>query len=57
MEAVILQHPGVYEVSVTSIPDEDDGEHIVACVVRKPGADVTAAEIKEIVASMCCRPN
>ncbi|XP_026727212.1 luciferin 4-monooxygenase-like [Trichoplusia ni] len=51
VEAVILQHPGVYEVSVTSIPDEDDGEHIVACVVRKPGADVTAAEIKEIVAS------
>ncbi|CAH0595175.1 unnamed protein product [Chrysodeixis includens] len=51
VEAVILQHPGVHEVSVTSIPDEDDGEHIVACVVRAPGAQVTAAEIKEIVAS------
>ncbi|CAH0595169.1 unnamed protein product [Chrysodeixis includens] len=51
IEAVISQHPGVHEVNVTSVPDEEDGEHIVACVVRKPGAQVTAEEIKEIVAS------
>ncbi|KAF9417402.1 hypothetical protein HW555_005499 [Spodoptera exigua] len=50
IEAVIREHPGVQEVSVTSVPHEDDGEHVVACVMRRPGSNVTAAEIKEMVA-------
>ncbi|KAF9812579.1 hypothetical protein SFRURICE_014438 [Spodoptera frugiperda] len=50
IEAVIREHPGVQEVSVTSIPHEDDGEHVVACVMRKPGSNITADEIKELVA-------
>ncbi|KAJ8712789.1 hypothetical protein PYW08_008093 [Mythimna loreyi] len=51
IEAVICEHPGVLDVSVTSVPHEEDGEHPVACVMRKPGAHVTADEIKEIVAN------
>ncbi|CAB3259644.1 unnamed protein product [Arctia plantaginis] len=51
IETVILEHPGVSDVSVTSIPDEEDGEHPVACVVRKIGSNVTAQEIKDLVAS------
>ncbi|KAJ8711132.1 hypothetical protein PYW07_008374 [Mythimna separata] len=50
VEEVIREHPGVRDVSVTSVPHEDDGEHPVACVVRAPGSNVTADEIKEIVA-------
>ncbi|CAH0696639.1 unnamed protein product [Spodoptera exigua] len=50
IEAVIREHPGVQEVSVTSVPHEDDGEHVVACVMRRPGSNVTAEEIKEMVA-------
>nr|XP_049699331.1 luciferin 4-monooxygenase [Helicoverpa armigera] len=51
IEAVIREHPAVYEVSVTSVPHEEDGEHAVACVMRKPGCNVTADEIKDLVAS------
>ncbi|KAF9812578.1 hypothetical protein SFRURICE_014437 [Spodoptera frugiperda] len=47
---VIRQHPGVKDVSVTSVSNVFDGEHPVACVVRRPGYNVTAHEIKELVA-------
>ncbi|KAJ8711134.1 hypothetical protein PYW07_008376 [Mythimna separata] len=47
---VIRQHPGVQDVSVTSVRNVFDGEHPVACVVRRPGSKVTAHEIKELVA-------
>ncbi|CAH0758500.1 unnamed protein product [Diatraea saccharalis] len=51
LENLIQSHPGVLDVSVTGIPHADDGEHAVACVVRKPGSDVTAQEIKDLVLS------
>ncbi|KAJ8711130.1 hypothetical protein PYW07_008372 [Mythimna separata] len=51
IEAVIREHPGVLDVSVTSVPHDEDGEHPVACVMRSPGSKVTAEEIKEMVAN------
>ncbi|KAI5638726.1 AMP-binding enzyme domain-containing protein [Phthorimaea operculella] len=48
IQNVILQHPAVQDVAVTSIPDKC-GDLPVACVVRKPGFNVTAQEIKDIV--------
>nr|XP_049699332.1 uncharacterized protein LOC110381991 [Helicoverpa armigera] len=48
---VIRQHPEVLDVSVTSVKNVFDGEHPVACVVRRPGSKVTAHEIKELVAN------
>lgn len=53
LEEVILEHPGVHYVIVTSVPHEEDGEHPVACVVRKEGSNVTAQEIKDLIASKC----
>ncbi|XP_047999489.1 4-coumarate--CoA ligase 1-like isoform X2 [Leguminivora glycinivorella] len=50
VEEVILKHPGVADVCVTGIPHPNDGERVVACVVRRPGHHVTAEDIKEIVA-------
>ncbi|XP_028036606.1 4-coumarate--CoA ligase 1-like [Bombyx mandarina] len=50
IEGVIRTHEGVLDVSVTSIPSEEDGEHPVACVVRRKDATVTAEEIKDHVA-------
>lgn len=44
-------HDGVADVCVTGVPHPDDGERVVACVVRKPGSMVTAQEIKDLVAS------
>ncbi|XP_053617437.1 uncharacterized protein LOC128679322 isoform X2 [Plodia interpunctella] len=51
LEEVIRTHANVADVCVTSVYDACDGEHPAACVVRKPGCDVTAAEIKELIAS------
>ncbi|XP_063389011.1 luciferin 4-monooxygenase-like [Cydia fagiglandana] len=48
LEATICQHPGVLHVAVTSIPDKR-GDLPVACVVRRPGHDVSAEEIKQLV--------
>ncbi|XP_053617435.1 luciferin 4-monooxygenase-like [Plodia interpunctella] len=50
LEELIRSHPGVLDAGVTSIPHPEDGEHPVACVVRRPGSDVTAEQIKELVA-------
>ncbi|XP_047033063.1 luciferin 4-monooxygenase-like [Helicoverpa zea] len=49
LEGVILQHPGVRDVAVTSIFDEECGDLPVACVVLRPGVEVTAQEIKDLV--------
>ncbi|XP_063628929.1 luciferin 4-monooxygenase-like [Cydia splendana] len=48
LEATIRQHPGVLHVAVTGIPDKR-GDLPVACVVRRPGHDVSAEEIKQLV--------
>ncbi|KAI5638757.1 AMP-binding enzyme domain-containing protein [Phthorimaea operculella] len=48
IQNVILQHPGVQDVAVTSVADQR-GDLPVACVVRKPGHSVTAQEIKDLV--------
>ncbi|XP_053617055.1 luciferin 4-monooxygenase-like [Plodia interpunctella] len=50
IENVIQQHPGVYQVAVTGIVEDlESGDLPVACVVRRPGHDVTTLEIKELV--------
>ncbi|KAJ2940157.1 hypothetical protein O0L34_g11722 [Tuta absoluta] len=48
IQNVILQHPAVQDAAITSI-DDKSGDLIVACVVRKPGSNVTAQEIKDLV--------
>ncbi|KAH9637778.1 hypothetical protein HF086_007807 [Spodoptera exigua] len=49
LEGVIRQHPGVLDVAVTSLSDPDDGDLPVACVVQRPGFDLTADDIKNLV--------
>lgn len=50
LEAVIRKHTDVEDVAVTTIPHKEDGHHPVACVVKRNGVNVTAQEIKNIVA-------
>ena len=42
VEAVISNHPAVREVAVFGIPDAKWGELVAACVVLKPGMQLTA---------------
>jgi long-chain acyl-CoA synthetase len=45
VEDVLLRHPAVAEVAVVGIPDEQMGEEVCAVVVKRPGAEVTAADL------------
>jgi len=47
IEAVLEGLPHIQEVAVIGVPDEEVGEEIKACVVLKPGAQITSGEIQE----------
>lgn len=55
VEAEILEHPAVAECAVIGLPDEDDGEEVVAVIVLREeglaGVDEIAAFLKPRVAS------
>ena len=45
VESVIYDHPAVREVAVFGVPDPQWGELVMACVVLKPGATLTADDL------------
>ncbi|MBN8937872.1 MAG: long-chain fatty acid--CoA ligase [Rhizobiales bacterium] len=45
VENAVAQHPAVAQCAVVGIPSEEWGEQVHAVVVRKPGAEVSAADI------------
>ena len=45
IEEVLQRHPGVLEVSVFGRPHHDLVEEVIACVVTRPGATATEAEL------------
>ncbi|XP_026313541.1 luciferin 4-monooxygenase-like [Hyposmocoma kahamanoa] len=49
LENLIRSHPGVLDAAVTGIPDPENGDLAVACVVRQSGSGVTAQDIKDLV--------
>jgi long-chain acyl-CoA synthetase len=49
VEAAIYEHPQVYEAAVFGMPHERLGEEVAAAVVLRPGATVTADELREHV--------
>ena len=55
VEAAVLDHPAVAEVSVIGVPDKQWGEAIKAVCVLNPGQSVEAGELIEFVASKIAR--
>ncbi len=55
VEAVILEHPDVVEVSVIGVPDTKFGEGVKAVCVLRKGASLTLEELAEFVASKIAR--
>jgi acyl-CoA synthetase (AMP-forming)/AMP-acid ligase II len=49
IEAVLLQHSAVADVAVVAIPDGQWGEGVAAAVVLEPGAEVSVAELQDLV--------
>jgi long-chain acyl-CoA synthetase len=49
IEEVLYEHPAVREAAVIGIPHADLGEEVAAAVMLKPGADVTAADLRDHV--------
>jgi fatty-acyl-CoA synthase len=45
VEALLHGHPGVADVAVVGLPDEQWGERVTAVVVRRAGASVSADEL------------
>ncbi|MDE2351201.1 MAG: long-chain-fatty-acid--CoA ligase [Alphaproteobacteria bacterium] len=45
VENAIFGHPGVADVAVIGVPDSRWGEAVKAVVVKKPGAEVSAADL------------
>ncbi|MFD9029711.1 long-chain fatty acid--CoA ligase [Streptomyces sp. NPDC059567] len=55
VEAVLHQHPDVYEAAVVGVPDERWGEAVKAVVVPRDGAVLTEAELIDFCAERLAR--
>jgi acyl-CoA synthetase (AMP-forming)/AMP-acid ligase II len=45
LEEVLYEHPGVLDAAVVGVPDPRLGERVCACIVPKPGAQISFDEI------------
>jgi acyl-CoA synthetase (AMP-forming)/AMP-acid ligase II len=55
IEEVLLRHTGILEVSVIGRPHRDWGEEVVAFVVPRPAATVTAEELDSLCLNTMAR--
>ncbi|MFZ0385789.1 MAG: AMP-binding protein, partial [Solirubrobacteraceae bacterium] len=55
VEAALLEHPDIADVGVHGRPDEEWGEVVVAKVVPRPGAAVSAEGLREFCAKRIAR--
>ena len=55
IEEFIYTHPLVSDVQVIGVPDEQYGEEIMACIILKEGASMTADEMKAYIAANMAR--
>ena len=45
IDEALLRHPAILEAAAVGVPDRDYGQEILACIVLKPGCELTRDEI------------
>ncbi|MDA8396466.1 MAG: AMP-binding protein, partial [Actinomycetota bacterium] len=55
LENVLMAHPLVFEAAVVGVPDEKWDERPLACIVVKPGATLSAAELSKFLLDKVAR--
>lgn len=50
IEVALSRLPGIKVSKITGVPDAHYGEEICACVIREPGSEVTAEEVRDFLA-------
>jgi len=55
VEEVLLEHPGVREVSVVGKPDAEWGESVLAFIVAAPGREVASGELDALCLARIAR--
>ncbi|MFO1112678.1 MAG: hypothetical protein U1E35_01960 [Rhodospirillales bacterium] len=51
VEAALYRHPAVREVGVAGVPDGEDGQRVVAHIVRQEGAAVDEQTLLDFVSA------
>lgn len=55
VEEALAQHPGILDVAVIGVSDEEFGQRLRAYIVLRPGASLTACDVKEYVRNRLAR--
>ncbi len=55
LEEFLYLHPAVSDVQVIGVPSQRYGEEVMACIIKKPGVELTEQEVKDYMSDKLAR--